>query len=524
MKKLVYIFLLIIVGAGAALTFFSPDTLSRVIVFCITLLGIVGIVSCLFPMLLFITAFDQARKKMRRAEDTSSEVAWVSVLGTEKYFEQKKLDKIFGDYREKIKAQRDAGQVMTDIEEYINEDVLALLSWQGVAAQIPGTMTSLGLLGTFVGLLYSLQQIGLSNIDEILESIETILLGINVAFYTSISGIILSIIFNISYNIIKNTLSREAGMFMEDFHKYIVPATDEQTRYMEWTEVRNIVKLLERLPRNGGYSLAGGGEGNGKGGHNRNEQILMPQILDGLKNREFIFFLQPRYELSTKKIVGAEALVRWNHGSLGLISPAVFIPLLESNGYITKLDQYIWEEVCKTIRKWLEEGYRPIPLSVNVTKTDILALDVGSFFEEMLDKYDIPPKYLDIEISENAYLQSQGLVNELEEHLMKAGFKVVMDGFNGDYVAFNFVDRTGINAGVLKLDLRYFEEENNLNGLMELFERARKQNITIMAEGIENMEQLNALRKAGCTEGQGFYFSKPLSLEEFDKVVKGESL
>ena len=117
-----------------------------------------------------------------------------------------------------------------------------------------------------------------------------------------------------------------------------------------------------------------------------NERVLMPQILDGLRKNEFTFFLQPRYDLNTRRVVGAEALVRWNHPVLGVISPAVFIPVLENNGYITKLDQYIWEEVCKTIRVWIDAGVRPVPIAVNVTKTDILAIDVAEFFSEMLKK------------------------------------------------------------------------------------------------------------------------------------------
>ena len=138
--------------------------------------------------------------------------------------------------------------------------------------------------------------------------------------------------------------------------------------------MRQILELLERLPRNAGNGVLSRETVQSAG---LNERVLMPQILDGLRKNEFTFFLQPRYDLNTRRVVGAEALVRWNHPVLGVISPAVFIPVLENNGYITKLDQYIWEEVCKAIRVWIDAGVRPVPIAVNVTKTDILAIDVA---------------------------------------------------------------------------------------------------------------------------------------------------
>ena len=156
--------------------------------------------------------------------------------------------------------------------------------------------------------------------------------------------------------------------------------------------IRSVRDLLERLPKGGGYSVSNGGSPALQAQGSGNEQILMPQILQGLKDGEFVFYLQPRFDLNTKKIVGAEALVRWNHGKLGMVSPAVFIPVLESNGYIAKLDQYIWEQVCKTIRRWIDGGERPVPITINVTKTDIMAIDIAEFFIGMLKKFRIPPR------------------------------------------------------------------------------------------------------------------------------------
>ena len=414
-----------------------------------------------------------------------------------------------------MQHQRETGQIVSDIDEVLNEDVLALYTWRGVIAQIPGTLTGLGILGTFVGLLLGLRNISFVTVEAALGSVQSILAGIDTAFYPSIAGVILSILFNIINNVLRNIMNRETGLFLEEFHKTVIPTTDEQARYSSRREVRQILELLDRLPKNTGNGALTGEAMRGNGG---NERVLMPQILDGLRKNEFTFFLQPRYELNTRKVIGAEALVRWNHPVLGVVSPAVFIPVLESNGYITKLDQYIWEEVCKTIRVWIDEGVRPMPITVNVTKTDILAIDVAEFFSGMLKKYRIPPKYLDIDISRTAYLETHDVLSETVAQLQQMGFRVVLDGFDGNYMELSALGDIGTD--VLKLDLCSAEMQNRTNALPGIFVQARTLRLNLLAEGIESAEQLNVLRKAGCTEGQGYFFSRPLSVDEFAKILK----
>lgn len=348
---------------------------------------------------------------------------------------------------------------------------------------------------------------------------QTLLGGIQVAFYTSIACVILSLLFNIIHRITWNVMTRNLGMFTEEFHKNVIPPVDEQLRYRERKELKQITDLLERLPKGGGYSVSNGG------GHlptqdPGSEQVLMPQILQGLRDGEFMFYLQPRFNLSTRGIVGAEALVRWNHGKLGMVSPAVFIPMLESNGYITKLDQYIWEQVCVTIRKWIDSGTRPVPITINVTKTDIMAMNVVEFFDDMLKKYRIPPRQLEIDIAENAYMQAGASAVETEAKLRQSGFKVAVDGFDGNFIALNAID--GLQADILKLDLRHYAGNSNQGALNGLFEQSRKLHYSIAVEGIESMEQLAMLRKCGCTEGQGFYLSKPVSIEDFENMLSEE--
>ena len=250
----------------------------------------------------------------------------------------------------------------------------------------------------------------------------------------------------------------------------------------------------------------------------KEQQQLLGELERALDNHEFCFFLQPKCNSITRAIVGMEALVRWNHPVLGVVSPAVFIPVLESNGYITKLDQYIWGEVCKTIRVWIDEGVRPMPITVNVTKTDILAIDVAEFFSGMLKKYRIPPKYLDIDISRTAYLETHDVLSETVAQLQQMGFRVVLDGFDGNYMELSALGDIGTD--VLKLDLCNAEMQNRTNALPGIFVQARTLRLNLLAEGIESAEQLNVLRKAGCTEGQGYFFSRPLSVDEFAKILK----
>ena len=490
MRRLPYLFIVVYLIAAGMLAAYSPDRLSLVIVGCMGVIALASGFYCLAPVISFTNGLRNGQNSIKRAMNAEGGTAWMMALQMDRFFEQKTLDQLFQEYREKVRQQRENGLLISDIDDTVNEDILGLYSWQSVAAQIPGTMTGLGILGTFLGLLMGLRGINFMTVEAALGSVETILAGINTAFYTSIAGLILSVFFNVVNNILRNIMSREVDLFLEEFHRTIIPTTEEQSRYSDRRENRQIVELLERLPKKG----------------------TMP------KKNEFVFFLQPRYELNTRKVIGAEALVRWNHPTLGVISPAVFIPVLESNGYITKLDQYIWEKVCQLIRQWVDQGIRPVPISVNVTKTDVLAMDVADFFKDMLKKYRIPPKHLEIDVSGSAYLEAYGVLKDAVARLQQAGFRVILDGFDGDYIKLSSAGEIGIDQ--LKLNLRSENLEDKLEVLPAVFNQARTLRLNLLAEGIESMEQLTMLRKCGCTEGQGYFFSRPLSVAEFEKNLK----
>lgn len=521
MRRTIYIFTVFILLCGIALAAYAPDGISMAFIVAMEAVIALGVLFGVLPLMQYSRGFQTGLKSIDRAVEARNGSAWTMLEQAEEFFRQGTLDGIFHEYQSKLKAQRESGQVLSDIDEYVNDDVLALHSWQSIIMQIPGTLTGLGILGTFLGLIIGIRGIGFSTVNAALTSVQTLLEGIQIAFYTSIAGVILSLLFNFLYRMAWNIMLRNLGIFTESFHKNVVPPVADQARYREQRSARQIAELLERLPKNPGYSVAGGLNGAAAPAISAdNEQILMPQIVSALRNGEFTFLLQPRYDLNTRKIVGAEALVRWNHRKLGLLSPSVFIPLLESNGYITKLDQYIWEQVCSTIRSWIDEGLRPVPLSINVTKTDILAMDVAECFDGLLKKYRLPPRSLEIEIAQNAYQQAANTVIDTETRLRADGFRVVMDGFDGDYVAINAAE--GIRADALKLDLRRLEGSQASASMTGIFDQARNLQLFVAAEGIENMEQLALLRKCGCTEGQGFFLSKPVTLDEFKALMIGD--
>ena len=515
MRKMSYLLVMVVLLGGVLLIAFAPNPFSLLFAAVMEAVVFFGMVFGLIPVLGYLNGLHNGVLSIEWLQEGQTDSAWMTMMQMETFFNQRTLDQLFQEYKEKLRMQRESKQFLSDIEDFINEEALAVRSWQSVILQIPGTLTGLGILGTFIGLLMGIGEVSFSSVDSALNSVQLLLNGIELAFYSSIAGVILSILFNISYRIVWNMMLRDLELFIDEFHKNVIPPVEEQQRFRELKETNRIIELLDRIPSSTSFSTARGDGGSAMGS---NEQVLMPQILEGLKRGEFMFHLQPRYDLNSRRVIGGEALVRWKHSKLGMISPAVFIPVLEKNGYITKLDQHIWEEVCKIIRLWLDQGNRPVPISVNVTKTDILAMDVSEVFVDLIKKYRIPPRSLEIEISQKAYMEARETTYKEEKLLRENGFRVVLDGFDGDYIGLNIPEQ--FEADALKLDLRALG--NNTGTMTGIISQGRDLGIDISVEGIESMEQLSALRKAGCMEGQGYYFSKPVSIENFLAMMRGE--
>lgn len=512
-RVLVVISLSLFLAIGLMLSF-APDTISLLVTGLMVLVILWGYFFGIYPTLTYMNGFENGRRNLDEAQSVQASSMWLVVGGMESLFQQKTLDKLFSEYRNKVTQQEDNESVVSDIVEYINEDALALRSWQNVIQQIPGTVTALGLLGTFIGLIIGISGIGFSSVDAALSSIEVLLSGIQTAFYTSIAGVIFSILFNLIYRLIWNTMLREMGLFVEEFHRNVMPSMDEQLRDKELQNTRLIMDKLDRLSsRNPFADTPAIGAGAAPG-----EQRLMPEIQEGLQRGEFIFHVQPRYDLNRKQVVAGEISMRWNHREMGIVPAAYFLPLVERNGFVVRLDRYIWEEVCKTIRRWIDSGYRPLPLSVHVTKTDLLAMELVECFDELIRKYRIPPRYLEIEIAENAYMECGEAAKEAESLLRQRGFHIIVGGIRGDLNELTMLQ--SIHADAIKVDLRntQFSDDHFKEGLQSVFEKINRLNIPVIAYGIESAAQVSVLRSCGCAEGQGIYFSKAIPLEEFENL------
>lgn len=253
-----------------------------------------------------------------------------------------------------------------------------------------------------------------------------------------------------------------------------------------------------------------------------NDHLLLSEVQRALENREFTFYMQPKCNMTTGRVVGAESLVRWIHPTKGLISPIHFIPTLEKNGFIGELDWYVWEEVCRHMRRWLDEGRYVVPVSVNVSQIDIYTMDVAKCFQDLIALYRLDPKLIEIEITESAYVEEYQIISDVVKRLQDAGFTVLMDDFGSGYSSLNMLK--DVNVDVLKLDMKFLDMDRNSTGkgigiLQAIVSMAQMAGLRIIAEGVDNQEQVNFLVDMGCLYGQGYFFFRPLPIEEYEKLL-----
>lgn len=252
-------------------------------------------------------------------------------------------------------------------------------------------------------------------------------------------------------------------------------------------------------------------------------QRLLSDVRIGIQRGEFTFYLQPKCNSLTGNIVSMEALVRWNHPEMGLVSPSRFIPLLEETGLVTDLDRYIWESVCRTMSGWIRGGKHIVPISVNVSITDMKAMDVPAHFREMVRRYDLKSELIRVEITETAFAENSNLVREAIDRLHQCGFTVLMDDFGSGYSSLNMLKDT--NVDVLKLDMKFIEmnAENRQKGIQivdSVVNMAHKLNMAIIAEGVETKEQVDMLKTMNCIYGQGYYFYRPLPVKDAERLLR----
>lgn len=252
------------------------------------------------------------------------------------------------------------------------------------------------------------------------------------------------------------------------------------------------------------------------------DHSLLLEVQRALEKNEFSYYVQPKCSLATGKIVGMEALVRWKHPERGLISPGLFVPMLERNGLITKLDLHIWEQVCQGIRSWLDAGNVAVPVSVNVSRRDPYAIDVPDTLVRLTRKYDIDPALLAIEITESSYVEDYQMISGMIDRLRAAGFTVLMDDFGSGYSSLSMLK--DMNVDVLKLDMKLLDmaDAGHRKGrsiLESIIGMARLVDLRIIAEGVETEEQRALLSHLGCLYAQGYYFYKPMPPDELGKLL-----
>lgn len=252
------------------------------------------------------------------------------------------------------------------------------------------------------------------------------------------------------------------------------------------------------------------------------EQKIVDSMENALGEGQFEIYLQPKYRIEDNRMVGAEALARWNHPQWKQQSPAVFIPLFERNGFITRLDQYIWDRVCIVLRDWRERGLPLLPISVNVSRADIYNVDLTGILMELLQKHGLSPADLHLEITESAYTENPRRIIDTVSRLRKLGFVVEMDDFGSGYSSLHMLHE--IPVDVLKLDMKFIQSESvtpvNLEIMRFIVSLAHLMHLGVVAEGVETKEQLERLREVGCECVQGYYFAKPMPVKEFESLMK----
>ncbi len=246
-------------------------------------------------------------------------------------------------------------------------------------------------------------------------------------------------------------------------------------------------------------------------------ESIMP---DALKRREFQCFLQAKYGLRSRNIEGAEALIRWNSKDFGFISPGDFIPIAEKNGFVVELDFFILEEVCRTMRRWIDNDKKPIVVSVNQSRLHLNYDDYIWRLREIVDKYNIPYEYIELELTESVFTENSEKLLKIMHKLHEIGFKLSLDDFGSGYSSLNMLKDMPVD--VVKIDKEFFSDTMNTQKgravISTVVDLAKNLDMDVISEGVETREQVEFLTEIHCAMVQGYYFAKPLPISEFEKL------
>lgn len=247
-------------------------------------------------------------------------------------------------------------------------------------------------------------------------------------------------------------------------------------------------------------------------------KILEERLKKGIKNNEFVIYLQPKFYTKTEKLAGAEALVRWNRDG-DVVMPNIFIPLFEKYELITVLDTYVLENICRLQQQWRKQEYNIVPISVNESRLHLYNENHINDLIDLVNKYNVQPNTIELEMTETTVVHNVELAKEAERNVHKLGFTVSMDDFGTGYSSFSMLKN--INIDVLKMDKSFFDDvlESRRGKIIieAIIEMSHKLNMKVVAEGIEIKEQVEYLKNIKCDMIQGYYFERPIKVEEFEE-------
>ena len=241
-----------------------------------------------------------------------------------------------------------------------------------------------------------------------------------------------------------------------------------------------------------------------------------------LQNREFVVFYQAKVDTETEQVSGAEALVRWVRPDGTIIPPGKFIPILENNGTIAKLDQYVFQEVCRQQQAWLEEGRKVVPVSVNLSRVQLADRTLVDTYQQMLEETGVPSQYVGLEFTESAMFDNEEILQDTVDRLHKLGIKVLIDDFGVGYSS--MMSLKAIPVDILKMDKSFIDSIGDERGnkiVISIIEFALTLGMRVTAEGVENDQQYRFLRNHRCNDIQGYYFARPVPAEEYQKKYLG---
>lgn len=253
-----------------------------------------------------------------------------------------------------------------------------------------------------------------------------------------------------------------------------------------------------------------------------NRKFIEENMQTAITERQYLMYLQPKYSISQNEIIGAEALVRWKHPERGMIYPDQFIPVIEENGFIRKVDYYIWEEACRFIRRCRDEGFADCPVSVNVSRAHLRDDECIVILDDMIRETGIPRNLLELEITETVDDQQ---VSRKAFQLKEEGFTLLMDDFGSGYSSLNILLETPFD--VIKLDKKFIENmmlsSKGRMILEQVVAMANKLGLGLLAEGVETKEQVELLQNIGCDQVQGYYYAKPMAAEDFFLLLQKQN-